>query len=247
MAICAPIIVTDKPPRRRRWIPLSLRIFLAIMLVLATTFIGFVAVPVVRQQLALRELRKAGASIHRRFEYPEWVVDAVSKARWLGKSRLDLVSFTTEVNFSTTRPNPEINRVLVNLKGVRGLRRVNLANTEVDDSGLVHLDGLEELQELNIRETPITDAGLSHLSRLKALRRLSLLGTQVTDKGLAQLERLNNLRELTVVRTRVTAGGVEKLKAALPGLNVITHDEWDRPRASPSGWPEVPEPLPTRQ
>jgi hypothetical protein len=53
---------------------------------------------------------------------------------------------------------------------------------------------------------------------------LRLHHVNVTDAGLEHLHGLSNLRRLDLWRTKATASGVEKLKQAIPGLEVLTED-----------------------
>jgi hypothetical protein len=50
--------VTDKPPGPRRWIPVSLRIFVAILVVLGAVSGLWVAVAAYRQHVAIREFKE---------------------------------------------------------------------------------------------------------------------------------------------------------------------------------------------
>ena len=49
---------------------------------------------------------------------------------------------------------------------------------------------------------------------------LNLYGTAVSDAGLGQLAGLKNLRNLYVWQTKVTDEGIQKLKQALPGVDI---------------------------
>jgi len=54
--------VTDKPPRRRQWIPLSLRMFLAILLLLGVGGLWLGARDIARW-LRSRDLKQAGGEL----------------------------------------------------------------------------------------------------------------------------------------------------------------------------------------
>jgi len=112
---------------------------------------------------------------------------------------------------------------LDHLKGLTGLQRLYLADTQVTDAGLEHLKGLTALRSLNFAATKVTDAGLEHLKGLTGLRKLDLELTRVTDAGLLHLEGLRALQELNLVATRVTDAGLAHLKelTALEELNLM--------------------------
>jgi hypothetical protein len=105
-------------------------------------------------------------------------------------------------------------------KNLPGLTALDLDETRVTDQGLVHLKPLRNLEWLALRDTGVTDAGLETIGELSNLQVLSLTGTRVTDTGLKHLEGLKHLRILTVSKTAVSHKGVERLRAALPDLNV---------------------------
>ncbi|MGD0091665.1 MAG: hypothetical protein ABSE73_17245 [Planctomycetota bacterium] len=109
---------------------------------------------------------------------------------------------------------------LANLKGLTGLRTLNLRATQVTDAGVAYLAGLTGLRSLFLAETKITDAGLANLKDLSGLQNLDLHSTAITDAGLANLNGLTGLRFLMLDGTKVTMEGVAKLLKALPNCTV---------------------------
>jgi hypothetical protein len=91
----------------------------------------------------------------------------------------------------------------------------------VDDDTLMRFAGRPEIRIISLRHTGITSGGLAHLKALENLERLNLAGTAIDDAGLVHLHELKSLHQLNVTGTRVTAAGIEKLKAALPAVDVI--------------------------
>jgi hypothetical protein len=61
---------------------------------------------------------------------------------------------------------------------------------------------------------------LAHLKGLTKLTYIALSRTGVTDEGLLQLSGLTNLKVGYVTKTGVTDAGLEKLRRALPNLNI---------------------------
>lgn len=110
---------------------------------------------------------------------------------------------------------------------------LHLGKTSVTDAGLAHLKGLSDLEELHLEGTAITDKGLVHLKDLKKLTYLNLYNTAVTDAGLAHLTGLANLKHLYLWQTKVTAEGANKLKQALPALDINRGPESEA-KAAPS-------------
>ena len=102
------------------------------------------------------------------------------------------------------------------------LRLVHLANTAVQDDDLAKLVGLSYLENLNLQATGISDNGLVPLAALTSLVELNLSNTKITDAGLEHLQGLSNLKGLYLRYTPVSEQGINKIKQALPELNVMT-------------------------
>jgi mono/diheme cytochrome c family protein len=114
---------------------------------------------------------------------------------------------------------------LTPLAGIKGVVELNLGKTSVTDAGLVHIKGLTDLTTLHLEGTKITDKGLANIKGLKNLTYLNVYNTAVTDEGLNQLAGLTNLKSLYVWQTKVTKAGADKLKAALPKVEIVLG--WD--------------------
>lgn len=100
---------------------------------------------------------------------------------------------------------------LRHLKGMTGLRLLDLSATKVTDLGLLHLLDCTSLETLWLWDTAITDAALGLVARLPCLRQLGLGNTAVTDEGLASLAELVDLRLLQLWGTQVEGPGLEHL------------------------------------
>lgn len=100
---------------------------------------------------------------------------------------------------------------LRHLKGMTGLRLLDLSETKVTDLGLLHLLDCTSLETLWLWDTAITDAALGLVARLPCLRQLGLGNTAVTDEGLASLAELVDLRLLQLWGTNVEGPGLEHL------------------------------------
>jgi hypothetical protein len=138
---------------------------------------------------------------------------------------------------------------LVHLRGLTGLKKLELHRTQVFDPALEHLAGLTNLEELAFSDARIRGEGLEHLAgmtrlrwltlgsrrlanaglkevgKLGSLERLDLTGDEeVTDAGLKELHGLRKLRGLDVSGTKVTASGVAEFRKAVPGCTVRLGD-----------------------
>ena len=77
-----------------------------------------------------------------------------------------------------------------------------------------------DIRIISLRHSSITSAGLSHLKVLEQLEELDLAETAIDDAGLAHLQEIKSLRRVNVTGTRVSDAGIEKLKAAVPSLEI---------------------------
>lgn len=219
---------TDRPLRPRRWIPLSLRMFLALLAIAGMGSV-WVGVRGYRQLVAIRQLEDLGSDIVQTPAGPLWLRNLV------GADRMRMFDEVTEVNYGreatnaglehlrgfnrlqllTLAPAPVTNAGLEHLRGLTCLQELNLSFTQVTDVGLEHLRGLTSLQDLSLNYVQVTDAGLEHLRGLTSLQCLRLDGTRVTDAGLEHLRELTHLEDLSLRNAHVTDVGLEHLQ----GLN----------------------------
>jgi hypothetical protein len=129
--------------------------------------------------------------------------------------------------------------VLKQFRGLKQLRSLHLAFSDVTDVGLAWLSGMKIQRDLDLGPCyKITDAGLKHLAgltdledldlngcELVQLRRLDLSSTGVTDAGLARLKGFHRLEDLAVSEN-VTDAGLRHLEGltSLKELNLAeTH------------------------
>jgi hypothetical protein len=76
---------------------------------------------------------------------------------------------------------------------------LQMANPDVTDGTLEYLRGMTGLRELDLTDTQVTDAGLAVLKELPNLQDLRLTRTRVTEQGVReQVLTLPNLRRLDV-------------------------------------------------
>lgn len=109
------------------------------------------------------------------------------------------------------------------------LRWLRLEFTNVSDKGMEKLCDCDKLEYLDIAHTRISDAGLASIGRMPRLSHLSVIGTGISDRGLYELRNCQSLKSICVSpcwrkidKSEFTLSwfGVEKLREALPGLEV---------------------------
>ncbi len=99
------------------------------------------------------------------------------------------------------------------------LRWVSLSETGVTDRALEGLSGARSLQFLNLSGTQITGSGLRYIRELPEIRMIVLNGTLVTDEQLVHLIG-TQLRDVRLEGSHVSEAGIERLKKAMPSLQV---------------------------
>jgi hypothetical protein len=182
---------TDKPPRRRRWIPRSLRMFVAILALLAGGSALWIGVPAYRQYVAMRNFERVGGHIVTVKSRPTWWPWEVPP----GEADAPLSMFNEPQGAYAGPVNSISDADLASLRALPTLRAINLSQTRVSDDGMQHLIGATRLEFLILDQTQISDAGLTILQELRNLRMLGVQGTRVTDAGVAELNRASpNLR-----------------------------------------------------
>ncbi|MEP6756850.1 MAG: c-type cytochrome [Chthonomonadales bacterium] len=125
-----------------------------------------------------------------------------------------------EVDFHMTGPTVTDASILP-LATLKNVVELNLGKTSVTDAGLAHIKGMTGLTMLHLENSKITDKGLAMLMGMKNLTYLNLYGTAVTDDGIQELASLPKLQKLYVWQTKVTKAGADKLKVALPKLEIV--------------------------
>jgi len=181
---------TGRPPRRRRRILVSLKIFMAFLVSLVVAdVIGYV-LHYQRQEGIIREVLGAGGNLTGGDNIaPRWL------QKWLGP---DSVVFN-EVHGITLYKTRADDANLARLSATGGLAQITwicLDETAVTDEGIFLLSGMTRLEVLKICGTKVTDAGLAHLKGLTSLRMLDLRNCEVTDAGVAELQQA--LPKLTI-------------------------------------------------
>jgi hypothetical protein len=109
---------------------------------------------------------------------------------------------------------------------------LDLSGTRITDAGLSTVAQFRNLTRLHLNRTRISDNGLRQLASLQQLEYLNLYGTGVTDAGLPSLAALKKLRTLYVWQTAVSDSGLERLRSALPRLDVEAGLALSSPRST---------------
>ncbi len=104
------------------------------------------------------------------------------------------------------------------------LQYVLLGHSNITDDGVKYLSQLPELDTLSMGNTrEITDAAIPHISKMPKLTNLKLGSTNITDQGLRKLAPVSKLDILELPNLKVTSVGVESLKN-IPSLKIVTLD-----------------------
>jgi len=165
-----------------------------------------VGIPLYRQQVAVRDVERAGGTVFMRPRGPRW------RRHWIGEERMRRLDCVISVDLHAKKAT---DRTLAHVGWLTELEYLGLGSTPVTDAGLSHVQTLSKLAHLNIDDTLTTDAGLSHLNGLVSLKVLNLDDTQISDAGLSHLKKLTHLQSLYLKNTQVTDDGLEHLTALI--------------------------------
>ncbi len=207
-----PDLVTDKPRRRRRWIPLSLKMFVALLALAGVDSVLRVGVPMYRKQMAIRMIDRLGGKVEMKPAGPQRL-RAVLGDQWM--SAFDEV---VNIDLSNTRASDSD---LANIGALRTAVSLDLSHTHITDKGLQTIIKLPDLLFHDLEAKQITDKALQDVGTLPKLFSLNLEGTHVTDSGIRQLSSLKDLRFLDTYGTRVTAPEIEDLEEHLLEIYVV--------------------------
>ena len=146
-----PDSTTDKPPRPRRWIPRSLRIFVVILAMLAA-WTGF---RFYCQMDTIWGIQRVGGRVVKiRFLGPPWMYEHAT-AIW---PYFDVVG----VDFGNSEAT---DATMVHVTKLKSLEYIFLNNTPLTDGGLARLNALTKLKQVNLEGTQVTDEGVAELER----------------------------------------------------------------------------------
>src|SRR5437762_1286990 len=92
-----PAPAADRPPRTRRWIPVSLKLFVAIIVFTGVIGASWLGVHYRRQQAVIRLVEKAGGSVMTEIISPDWLT------QWLGPRQAAVFQEVIGIDLNDTR------------------------------------------------------------------------------------------------------------------------------------------------
>jgi hypothetical protein len=205
MATSNPDPSEAQPPRAKRWIPVSVKTFTALLLLFglgSALWIGLRGYP---QWAAIHQIEETGyGSVMTERMGPAWL------RAWVGDQLLQSFETVRAVAFSDV----DVDAASVDqLKNVRG-GQINLSfvRCQLSESALDCLQGLSSIKDIQFSQTNVTDEGLAQLKTLPNLEVLELDGTGVTNAGLKNLKNFPALECLRLVDSQVTESGLADLQ-----------------------------------
>jgi hypothetical protein len=98
------------------------------------------------------------------------------------------------------------------LTGLKKLKYLGIAGTEITNDALVPIGKLSELESLALARTKVSDAGMHDLVGLSKLETLGLANTAVGNPGILVLAPMASLRKLYVKNSAVTPEGKQAFR-----------------------------------
>jgi hypothetical protein len=217
----------------RRFLRFSVRGLIVIVLVIGG-WLGWIVRSARIQREAVATIANYGGTIKYDWKWngndipggrpraPRWLVDQIGVDYFGRVSFVSLPIFFVRMphghHFVQVEDKPDL--VMPHIGHLSALRRLDLTDANVSDTGLASVKGLSSLEILGCMRTRITDAGLAHRKNLPRLSTLELNDNQISDSGLLHLTMLTELSKLGIWKTRVTDAGLAHLRV-LTKLNEL--------------------------
>jgi Leucine-rich repeat (LRR) protein len=226
MTIMASDVPDSLPPESHRFsirLPRPLWIGLAAAVTMVAAVSLRIGVPAYQQWSAINEIQPY-AYVNELFDEthrvgPQWLRDFVGESRMTAFDEIESLHFNPGINrdlrlnyvwMGPTAPVAD-DAVVVNIRKLPSLKRVDLQCTDVTDIAMADVGRLQRLEHLNLDGTDISDSGVSSLARLPRLKTLSLRGTRVTDACMASVSSMSTLQELDLSKTGITESGLNAI------------------------------------
>lgn len=190
----------DRPPRLRKRVPLSLRIFATF-----TTILGIGSVMtgarIYRTRQMVAEIERLGGEVYTDSNLPAWVE---SRIGWKSATMLGEVFIVRFGPFGASDPALIDDAFLSRMRCLTRIKSIAMNSTNVTDTGLANLKSFSLLTGVSLVGTRITDAGIGHLVNVTTLRHVDLRRTAITDAGVAELSGIAQLKSLKLGLTQIT-------------------------------------------
>lgn len=200
-----------------RRVPVSLRMFVAMLAIFGAGVALWVGVPVYQQQRVMEDFDRLHVDYETRPIETEWLHGYLRK--WtINFDRLpqDVVSVRIGYDVDPGDFNVGWFRSLPNLE------KLKLEAAWFGRIDLTFLRRLTSLRLLSLRWMQVSDDELTMIGSMANLGVLDLTGTQVTDSGLGHLASLKKLTWIGLGCTNVTDAGINELQGRLPNLSIST-------------------------
>ncbi len=229
------------PRSWRRWLRLSVRALLIIVLLLGG-WLGWIENRSQGQRDAVAVIQRAGGSVVYDWQWrdgrpdplakpgmPEWLINGVGPDVLYRVKQVDLIGCQSSridddlmASVGRLRELEDLHlgicegvtdAGLAHLRMLTGLRGMDLEFTSATGVGLKELEGLTRLEHLELPSGPTSDADLASLRGLTNLRWLEFADSSqdITNAGLAHLRGLVNVDTLSIHSPRITSAGLVSL------------------------------------
>jgi hypothetical protein len=250
-----PPTMTEAPTKKHRRIGLSVRLLMAIVVILGGGF-GWLAYHVRVQREAVEAIERGGGKVYYDWQLdpdgrfdpkgmppaPGWLVRIVGSGAFghverviVGRGEADAtMAWVARLGrVKELRIFPEGSLTdggMIHLRALTRLERLSLlpggSPPRITGAWLQNLTGLSRLRYLSIRGIPVTDDDLQALAGLGSLKDLDLSSTRITGAGLSRLVGLDSLESLTLDGTAITDEGMRNLMT-IPSLVTLSLN-WTR-------------------
>jgi hypothetical protein len=204
---------------RRRWLRISLRTFLVLILVLCA-WLAYVSNRARKQEELVRRMVHEGRGVVSYHHEIDAAGNSIPGASLPGPAWLRRLvgdhAFLRLRAVGTYNATEDDLRLISQFPSIEWLS----LDARLRDEGMEQVARLRNLKELELEAPHVTDRGLAHVARLHKLERLAIGYARITDAGLKHLAELSNLKSLLLDRTQVTGEGVNWLRKRIPSVAI---------------------------
>jgi internalin A len=190
-------------PKRRRWLALSLRGLIVLVLVVGVG-LGWLVQRAKIQREAVAAIKAKGDLVVYSWDYDfekdetRYYLEATGWQNWLEKH---IGRDYLESPVSVSHRGPGTRQLLLSIGRLRSLRSLSLLQADASEADYQHIEKLSELRKLDISfGTPLSCEVLEHIRPLGKLRELELhFSIRLEDACLGPIGALKELRKLSLM------------------------------------------------
>jgi hypothetical protein len=218
----------ETPPRTKRWIPVSVKVLVFLLLTLSAASVYF-ALPLVHNYRAIKRVDALGGAYSggpTRSQVPWWLASVVGEdvKRSMGDIRgvfifsgsisdTDMELIARARNLQSLKiQNAELKHGAFRpLAGNNSIQVIDLSNSTGCNDAIAHIATLKSLRDLCLERSDVDNVGFRQLVGLNELTTLSLDGTAIDDSSASHFAEFPSVKNIGLSGTNLTDAGIDAL------------------------------------